>query len=33
MFHDQPQLCLDDSRQLEVLHAAATPPQRAQSPT
>ena len=30
VFHDQPQICLDDSRQLEVLHGA---PARPQSPT
>ncbi len=30
VFHDQPQICLDDSRQLEVLHGAPAPPQ---SPT
>jgi endonuclease YncB( thermonuclease family) len=32
VFHDQPQLCLDDSRQLEVLHGAPAP-RRPQSPT
>src|SRR5262249_22991238 len=31
VFHDQPQICLDDSRQLEVLHGAPAP--RPQSPT
>jgi len=34
VFHDQAQICLDDSRQLEVLHgAAAQAPARPQSPT
>jgi endonuclease YncB( thermonuclease family) len=34
VFHDQAQICLDDSRQLEVLHgAAARAPARPQSPT
>ncbi|MFZ2029496.1 MAG: hypothetical protein WAU68_04240 [Vitreimonas sp.] len=31
-FHDQPQICLDDSRQLEILHGAA-PRRQSQSPT
>lgn len=32
VFHDQPQICLDDSRQLEVLHGSAARP-APQSPT
>lgn len=32
VFHDQPQICLDDSRQLEMLHGAPAPA-RPQSPT